>query len=163
MNFPLFNAATEVLDFWGDAGATQFERADLAKLAKQVKMLIRHGVKRVEEEHQEAIAEKQHTIDELNDDLTETEEYGRQLEHDKWELQGEIRAKDQEIDRRRKEIAELRERYVDHCQDPRKDNLVVITQKKLKVVSAIEVLNDASVLISVDFWGLSTCAIPLKK
>ena len=46
-----------------------------------VKRLIRRGV----EEHQKAIAEKQEAIDVLNDELTETEEYGRQLENDNTE------------------------------------------------------------------------------
>ena len=110
----------ENLNVLTDAGAPQFERADLVKLVEHVKWLIRHGVKKDAEEHQKAIAEKQEAINVLNDDLEVTEEYGRQLEKDAEELRGEIRAKDQEI-------AELRERYVDHCQDPHKDNLV--TQK----------------------------------
>ena len=53
----------------------------------------------------------------------------RHLEYNNTGMHGEIRAKDQEIDRRREEIVELRERYVDHCRDPSKDNLVVITRK----------------------------------
>ena len=64
-----------------------------------------------------------------DNDLTESQDLVRQLEYNKTGLQGEIRAKDQEIARRQSEIAELRERYVDHCRDPRKDNTVMITRK----------------------------------
>ena len=99
--------------------------------------VIPRGVnKLMEEEHQKAIDEKQKAIEEkdmqlalLNDDLTESENLVRELEFNNTGLQGEIRAKDQEIARRQSEITELRQRYVDHCRDPRKDNTVMITRK----------------------------------
>ena len=75
------------------------------------------------------VEEKDAQIALLSDDLVLEQEHARQLEYNNTGLQGEIRAKDQEIDRRREEIVELRERYVDHCRDPGKDNLVVITRK----------------------------------
>ena len=65
----------------------------------------------------------------LDDDLLNSQDLVKQMEYNNTGLQGEIRAKDQEIVRRQSEIAELRERYVDHCRDPGKDNLVVITRK----------------------------------
>ena len=74
------------------------------------------------------IDEKDMQLALLNDDLTGSQEHARQLEYNNTGLRGEIHAKDQEIDRRREEI-ELRERYVDRCRDPGKDNLVVITRK----------------------------------
>ena len=93
-------------------------------------------MEKVVEEHQKAIEEKQWAIHErdiqialLDDDLAGSQEHARQLEFNNTGLQSEIRAKDQEIVRRQAEIAELRERYVDHCRDPGKDNLVVITRK----------------------------------
>ena len=58
----------------------------------------------------------------LNDDLTLEQEHARQLEHANTGLEGEIRAKNEEL-------AVLRERYVDHCRDPRKDHVVIITRK----------------------------------
>ena len=44
-------------------------------------------------------------------------------------LQGEIRAKDQQIEASQNRIAELVERYVDHCRNPSKDNIVIIVRK----------------------------------
>ena len=75
------------------------------------------------------VEEKDAQIALLSDDLVLEQEHARQLEYNNTGLQGEIRAKDQEIARRQLEIVELRERYVDHCRDPGKDNLVVITRK----------------------------------
>ena len=92
--------------------------------------VIPRGVnKLMEEEHQKAIDEKETQLALLSDDLALEQEHARQLEYSNIGLQGEIRAKDQEIARRQSEIAELRERYVDHCRDPRKDNTVMITRK----------------------------------
>ena len=104
-------------------------RSRKPKAVELVKWLTRKGVEKYAEEHQRAIDEKDMQLALLNDDLTGSQEHARQLEYNNTGLQGEIRAKDQEIDRRREEIAELRERYVDHCRDPGKDNLVVITRK----------------------------------
>ena len=111
-------------------------RSRKPKAVELVKWLTRKGVEKYAEEHQRAIDEKDMQLALLNDDLTGSQEHARQLDQRATELQynntglrGEIRAKDQEIDRRREEIAELRERYVDHCRDPGKDNLVVITRK----------------------------------
>ena len=75
------------------------------------------------------VEEKDAQIALLSDDLVLEQEHARQIEFNNTGLQGEIRAKDEEIVRRQAEIAELRERYVDHCRDPGKDNLVVITRK----------------------------------
>ena len=99
--------------------------------------VVPRGVnKLMEEEHQKAIDEKDMQIALLDDDLTESQDLVKQLDQRATQLQcnntglqGEIRAKDQEIARRQSEIAELRERYVDHCRDPRKDNTVMITRK----------------------------------
>ena len=83
-----------------------------------------------------AIEEKQRAIDErdmqialLDDDLTESQDLVRHLEFHNTGMQGEIRAKDQEIARRQLELAQVRERHVDRCRNPGKDNLVVITRK----------------------------------
>ena len=61
-----------------------------------------------------AVQEKDKIIDEkdaklalLNDDLTESENLVRELEYNNTGLQGEIRAKDQEIERRREEVQDL--------------------------------------------------------
>ena len=118
-------------------------RSRKPKAVELTKWLTRKGVEKVVEdrqkaidaerhkvqEHQKAIDEKDMQIALLDDDLTESQDLVRQLEFSNSGMQGEIRAKDQEIARRQSEIAELRERYVDHCRDPGKDNLVVITRK----------------------------------
>ena len=72
------------------------------------------------------IEEKDTQLALLNDNLARSH---RQLEYTNTGFQGEIRAKDQEIARRERENAMLRERYVDHCQDPGKDNVVMIARK----------------------------------
>ena len=87
------------------------------------------GVEKVIEERQKAIEEKNAQLALLNDDLVESQDLVRQLEFNNIGLQGEIRAKDQEIERRIDENADLRERYVDYCRDPGKDNIVIITRK----------------------------------
>ena len=104
-------------------------RSRKPKAVELTKWLTRKGVEKVAEDRQKAIDEKDMQIALLDDDLTESQDLVRQLEYNNTGLQGEIRAKDQEIVRRQLEITELRERYVDHCRDPSKDNLVVITRK----------------------------------
>ena len=60
------------------------------------------------------------------------------IEYENAGLQGEIRAKDQQIEASQNialrlstlcRIAELVERYVDHCRNPSKDNIVIIVRK----------------------------------
>ena len=104
-------------------------RSRKPKAVELTKWLTRKGVEKVVEGHQKAIDEKDMQIALLDDDLTESQDLVRQLEFSNTGMQGEIRAKDQEIARRQSEIVELRERYVDHCRDPGKDNLVLITRK----------------------------------
>ena len=79
-------------------------RSRKPKAVKLVKWLTHKGVEKVVEEHQKAMEEKQRGIDEkdmqialLDDDLAESQEHARQLEYNNTGLQGEIRAKDQEI------------------------------------------------------------------
>ena len=97
--------------------------------AKLTKWLARKGVEKV-------IEEKNAQLALLNDDLMESQDLVRQLEYNNTGLQGEIRAKNQEIKRRdqqatelQSEVARLRERYVDHCRDPGKDNVIMIARK----------------------------------
>ena len=104
-------------------------RSRKPKAVELTKWLTRKGVEKVVKDRQKAIDEKDMQIALLDDDLTESQDLVRQLEFSNTGMQGEIRAKDQEIARRQLEIVELRERYVDHCRDPSKDNLVVITRK----------------------------------
>ena len=111
-------------------------RSKKPKAAKLTKWLTHKGVEKVTQEHQKAIEEKQREIDErdmqialLDDDLTKSQEHARQIEYNNTGLQGEIRAKDQEIARRETELAQVRERHVDRCRDPGKDNVIMIFRK----------------------------------
>ena len=97
-------------------------RSKKPKAIELTKWLVHKGVEKI-------IEEKDMQLALLNDDLTESQDLVRQLEYNNTGLQGEIRAKDQEIERRIDEVADLRERYVDHCRDPGKDNMVIITRK----------------------------------
>ena len=104
-------------------------RSTKPKAVELVKWLTWKGVEKIAEEHQKAIDETDMQLALLSDDLVLEQEHARQLKYNNTGLRGEIRAKDQEIYRRREEIVELRERFVDRCRDPGKDNLVVITRK----------------------------------
>ena len=82
------------------------------------------------------LEEKDTQLTLLNDDLMESQDLVKQLEYNNTGLQGEIRAKNQEIERQdqqttelQNEVARLRERYVDHCRDPGKDNVIMIVRK----------------------------------
>ena len=119
-----------------DAALEIVVRSRKPKAVKLVKWLTRKGVEKVTQDHQKAIEKKQREIDErdmqialLDDDLTESQEHARQIEYNNTGLQGEIRAKDQEIARREIELAQVRERHVDRCRDPGKDNVIVIFRK----------------------------------
>ena len=105
-------------------------RSRKPKAVELVKWLTCKGVEKVAEEHQKAIDEKDMQITLLDDDLAGSQDLDRQLEYTNTEFQGEIRAKNQEIARRERENAMLRERYVDHCQDTGKDNVVMIARKR---------------------------------
>ena len=91
--------------------------------------LTRKGLEKVVKDRQKAIEEKDMHIALLDDDLTESQDLVRQLEFSNTGMQGEIRAKDQEIARREIELAQVRERHVDRCRDPGKDNVIVIFRK----------------------------------
>lgn len=65
----------------------------------------------------------------MNNDLTESQDLVRHLEYNNTGLQGEIRAKDQEIERRREEISDLiANRYVPRRQEI--DNVLCFIDKK---------------------------------
>ena len=72
-------------------------------------------IEEIQKKHQQATEEKDATIVLLNDDL-------KNREYDKGGLQGEIRAKDQQI-------AALQRRYVDYLSDEDKNNGISIIAK----------------------------------
>ena len=112
-----------------DAALEIVGRSRKPKAVELAKWLTRKGVEKVAEEHQKAIDEKDMQIALLDDNLAGSQDLVRQLEYTNTEFQGEIRAKNQEIARRERENAMLRERYVNHCQGRDKDNVVMITRK----------------------------------
>ena len=104
-------------------------RSRKPRAVELTKWLTRKGVEKITKKHQKAIDEKDMQIALLDDDLTESREHARQIEYNNTGLQGEIRAKDQEIARRETELAQVRERHVDRCRDPGKDNVIMIFRK----------------------------------
>ena len=104
-------------------------RSKKPKAVELVKWLTRKGVEKVVSEHQKAIDEKDTQIALLDDDLAESQEHARQLEYNNTGLQGEIRAKDQEIHRRREEVHDL----IVNRHVPRRhpiDNILCFVDKK---------------------------------
>ena len=104
-------------------------RSRKPKAVELVKWLTRKGVEKIAQEHQKAINEKYMQIALLDDDLTESQDLVRQLEFSNTGMQGEIRAKDQEIGRRWNEVQDLiANRHV-----PRRhpiDNILCFVDKK---------------------------------
>ena len=112
-----------------DAALEIVVRSRRPKAVELTKWLTHKGVEKVIEEHQKAIDVERHKVQEkdtqlalLNDDLTESQELVRHLEFNNTDLQGEIRAKDQEI-------ARLHERVVPHAMNFGKNNVVMIVRK----------------------------------
>ena len=82
-------------------------RSRKPKAVELAKWLTRKGVEKIVEEKQREIEEKDSALALLNDDLTEREDRIQQLEHYNVGLHGEIRAKDNEIQRRQEEVLDL--------------------------------------------------------
>ena len=80
-----------------DAALEIVVRSRKPKTVELVKWLTHKGVEKVAEEHQKAIDEKDMQIALLDDDLAGSQDLVRQLEYNNIGLQGEIRAKDQEL------------------------------------------------------------------
>ena len=117
-------------------------RSRKPKAVELTKWLTRKGIDKLVDEHQKAIdaerckKEHQKAIDEkdmqialLDDDLLNSQDLVRQLEYNNTGLQGEIRAKDQEIVRRQNELQDLIvNRHVPRKQEI--DNVLCFVDKK---------------------------------
>ena len=103
-------------------------RSKKPKAVEIAKWLTHKGVEKIIEERQKAIEEKNAQLALLNNDLAESQDLVRQLEFNNVGLQGENRAKDQEIERRMIENADLRERYVPRIEGI--DNVLCFIDKK---------------------------------
>ena len=97
-------------------------RSRKPKAVKLVKWLTHKGVEKIAQEHQKAINEKDMQIALLDDDLTESHDLVRQLEFNNIGMQGEIRAKDQQI-------AHLQQQYVPLLEDESKNYGMTIIAK----------------------------------
>ena len=97
-------------------------RSRKPKAVELTKWLTRKGVEKVIQEHQKAINERDMQIAMLDDNLTESQELVRQLDYNNMGLQGEIRAKDQEI-------ARLERRYIPLLEDEKKNYVMTIIAK----------------------------------
>ena len=97
-------------------------RSGKPKAVELTKWLTLKGVEKVVEEHQKAIDEKDMQIALLDDDLTESQDLVKQLEFSNTGMQGEIRAKDQQI-------AHLEQRYVHLLAEEKKNYGLTIIAK----------------------------------
>ena len=104
-------------------------RSRKPKAVELTKWLTRKGVEKIIKEHQKAVEEKQREIDEkdmqialLDDDLTESQDLVRHLEYHNTGMQGEIRAKDQQI-------AHLQQQYIPLLEDESKNYGITIIAK----------------------------------
>ena len=97
-------------------------RSRKPRAVELTKWLTRKGVEKIVEEKQKAIDEKDMQIALLDDDLTESQDLVRQLEYHNTGLQGEIRAKDQQI-------AHLQQQYVPLLEDESKNYGMTIIAK----------------------------------
>ena len=97
-------------------------RSRKPKAVELTKWLTRKGVEKVVKDRQKAIDEKDMQIALLDDDLTESQDLVRQLEFSNTGMQGEIRAKDQEI-------AHLQQQYVPLLEDESKNYGMTIIAK----------------------------------
>ena len=61
--------------------------------------------------------------------ITDCDNRIQTIEYENVGLQGEIRAYQAQLQVSQNRIAELVERYVDHCRNPSKDNIVIIVRK----------------------------------
>ena len=77
---------------------------------------------RLNEDHQQAIEEKDTTIALLNDDL-------KNREHDNVALQAQRDVYKEQLQKCQDIITHLKKRYVPHAKDPGKDNIVMIIEK----------------------------------
>ena len=98
-------------------------RSRKPKAVELTRWLTRKGVEKIAEEHQKAIDEKDMHIALLDDDLTESQDLVRQLEFWNTGMQGEVRAKDQQI-------AYLQQQYVPLLEDEGKNYGITIIAKK---------------------------------
>ena len=104
-------------------------RSRKPKAVELTKWLTLKGVEKVVEEHQKAIDAERHKVQEkdmqlalLSDDLTESQDLVKQLEFSNTGMQGEIRAKDQQI-------AHLEQRYVHLLAEEKKNYGMTIIAK----------------------------------
>ena len=87
-----------------------------------IKEVLPRGFNTLIEEQQQALTARDQAI-------TERDTRIQKVQYENVGLQGEIRAKDLQIDRCETRITELRKRRVDHTRDPGKDNIIIIVRK----------------------------------
>ena len=97
-------------------------RSRKPKAVELTRWLTHKGVEKIAEEHQKAIDEKDMQIALVDDDLTESQNLVRQLEFWNTGMQGEVRAKDQQI-------AHLQQQYVPLLEDEGKNYGITIIAK----------------------------------
>ena len=96
-------------------------RSRKPRAVELTKWLTRKGVEKIVEKKQKAIDEKDMQIALLDDDLTESQDLVRHLEYHNTGMQGEIRAKDQQI-------AHLQQQYVPLLDESKNYGITIIAK-----------------------------------
>ena len=101
---------------------------------------------KIQEEHWQTIEEQDATLSLFDNDLQDLEKKKHAVKYENVKFQGEIHAKDQQIEKCKNTMTHLRERYVDHTMNPGKDNIIIIVEKH--TTSATDMYHDLPYYVS---------------
>ena len=101
---------------------------------------------KIQEEHWQTIGEQDATLSLFDNDLLDLEKKKHAVKYENVKFQGEIHAKDQQIEKCKNTMTHLRESYVDHKMNPGKDNIIIIVEKH--TTSATDMYHDLPYYVS---------------
>ena len=92
-------------------------------------MLTKKGIEKIQEEHQQAIEEKDAALAMLTDDLQGRDNQIQSIKYENVALQAQKDVYQAELQRCQDDITHLKTHYVPHARDPGKDNIIIIVRK----------------------------------
>ena len=92
-------------------------------------MLTKKGIEKIQEEHQQAIEEKDAALAMLIDDLQGRDNQIQSIKYENVALQAQKDVYQAELQRCQDDITHLKTHYVPHARDPGKDNIIIIVRK----------------------------------
>ena len=92
-------------------------------------MLTKKGIEKIQEEHQQAIEEKDAALAMFTDDLQGCDNQIQSIKYENVALQAQKDVYQAELQRRQDDITHLKTHYVPHARDPGKDNIIIILRK----------------------------------